>query len=62
MAYKITTETGDIIEVNTTDWCTGEGLDRLELEVDAKYGNGLIYLNDGEAKALRDLLNQWCDG
>jgi len=62
MAEKLVTETGDNIEVNTTDRHTGEGLDRLELEVDTKYGYGLICLNEKEVKALRDLLSEWCDG
>ncbi len=59
---KFTTETGDNIEVNTTDRHSGEGLNELELELDTKHGFGLTYLNKQEAKALSDSIREWCEG
>ena len=62
MGTQIKTDKGDVVEVETIDHQTNEGLDELMLELDTAYGYSLIYLNEEKAKALRDLLTEWCDG
>ena len=62
MGTQIKTDKGDVVEVETIDHQTGEGLDELMLELDTNYGYSLIYLNEEKVKALRDLLSEWCDG
>ena len=51
----------DSLDIISTDYITGEGLDGLLLDINSKYDLSSIFLDEDAIIKLRDELNSWID-
>lgn len=63
MSLEIKTENKNKLEITTTDYYTGEGLELLRVDIYNSLckDHSYIDLNEEEVKKLRDRLNEWLD-